>query len=126
MLGGRGDHAAAMSRRWEGEGIMPLRGHDAGRIRYRKDKMMTKQTPTFPAVTGVKDLSNGCAIAAAVHHYCPDILRLEDVCLKETMSVADSLYNLQLIQEFCKECLGSCCPLALEDLLYTPPVLKRF
>ncbi|MGH0154434.1 UNVERIFIED_CONTAM: hypothetical protein FKN15_027196 [Acipenser sinensis] len=86
--------------------------------------MMTKQTPTFPAVTGVKDLSNGCAIAAAVHHYCPDILRLEDVCLKETMSVADSLYNLQLIQEFCKECLGSCCPLALEDLLYTPPVLK--
>ncbi|MGH0155681.1 UNVERIFIED_CONTAM: hypothetical protein FKN15_029688 [Acipenser sinensis] len=94
-------------------------------IRYRKDKMMTKQTPTFPAVTGVKDLSNGCAIAAAVHHYCPDILRLEDVCLKETMSVADSLYNLQLIQEFCQECLGSCCPLALEDLLYTPPVLKR-
>ncbi|XP_058864291.1 calmodulin-regulated spectrin-associated protein 3-like isoform X2 [Acipenser ruthenus] len=93
-------------------------------IRYRKDKMMTKQTPTFPAVTGVKDLSNGCAIAAAVHHYCPDILHLEDVCLKETMSVADSLYNLQLIQEFCQECLGSCCPLALEDLLYTPPVLK--
>ncbi|XP_032658552.1 calmodulin-regulated spectrin-associated protein 3-like [Chelonoidis abingdonii] len=40
------------------------------------------------------------------------------------MSVADSLYNLQLIQEFCTKYLGGCCPLALEDLLYVPPVLR--
>nr|XP_015204446.1 PREDICTED: calmodulin-regulated spectrin-associated protein 3 [Lepisosteus oculatus] len=93
-------------------------------IRYRKDKMLHKQTPTFPLVAGTKDLSNGCAIAAVVHYYCPGLLRLEDVCLKDTMSVADSLYNLQLIQDFCQSALKSCCPLALEDLLYAPPALK--
>ncbi|XP_067353994.1 calmodulin-regulated spectrin-associated protein 3-like isoform X3 [Channa argus] len=92
-------------------------------IRYRKDKVQSKLTPTFPLVSAVKDLSNGCAIAAAVHYYCPSWLPLEDVCLKDTMSVADSLYNLQLIKEFCDGSLQSCCPLNVEDLLYAPPVL---
>lgn len=51
-------------------------------------------------------------------------VHLTDLCLKDPMSVADSLYNLQLIQDFCDGCLHSCCPLALEDLLYTPPPLQ--
>ncbi|KAL4648757.1 calmodulin-regulated spectrin-associated protein 3-like [Arapaima gigas] len=92
-------------------------------IRYRKDKMLPKQTPMFPLVTGVKDLSNGCAMAAIIHYYCPNVLRLEDVCLKDTMSVADSLYNLQLVHDFCENTLKIYCPLALEDLLYTPQTL---
>ncbi|KAK2817359.1 hypothetical protein Q5P01_025550 [Channa striata] len=92
-------------------------------IRYRKDKVQSKLTPTFPLVSAVKDLSNGCAIAAVLHYYCADWLPLEDVCLKDTMSVADSLYNLQLIKEFCDSSLQSCCPLTVEDLLYAPPVL---
>ncbi|KAM7419706.1 hypothetical protein PAMA_016679 [Pampus argenteus] len=93
------------------------------RIRYRKDKVQSKLTPTFPLVSAVKDLSNGCAIAAVLHYYCPSLLPLEDVCLKDTMSVADSLYNLQLIKEFCESSLQSCCPFPVEDLLYAPPVL---
>ncbi|XP_051559684.1 calmodulin-regulated spectrin-associated protein 3-like isoform X1 [Myxocyprinus asiaticus] len=93
-------------------------------IRYRKDKVQSQRTPVFVLVSGVKDLSNGCAIAAAVHFYCPQILPLEDVFLKDTMSVADSLYNLQLIREFCETHLKSCCPLQLEDLLYAPPTLQ--
>ncbi|CDQ91935.1 unnamed protein product, partial [Oncorhynchus mykiss] len=93
-------------------------------IRYRNDKTLSKQKPTFPVVTEVKNLSNGCAIAAIVHYYCPGLLRLEDVCMKESMAVADSLYNLQLIREFCDSCLKSCCPLVLEDLLYTPQELQ--
>ncbi|XP_041839785.1 calmodulin-regulated spectrin-associated protein 3-like isoform X2 [Melanotaenia boesemani] len=92
-------------------------------IRYRKDKVQSKLTPTFPLVSAVKDLSNGCAIAAVLHYYCPSLLPLEDVCLKDTMSVADSVYNLQLIKEFCESNLQSCCPLAVEDLLYAPPAL---
>ncbi|CAL8333847.1 unnamed protein product [Merluccius merluccius] len=92
-------------------------------IRYKKDKVLSKMTPTFPLVSGVKDLSNGCAVAAALHYYCPSMLPLEDVCLKDTMSVADSLYNLHLIKEFCESHLQSCCPLAVEDLLYAPPAL---
>ncbi|XP_042559486.1 calmodulin-regulated spectrin-associated protein 3 isoform X2 [Clupea harengus] len=93
-------------------------------IRYRKDKVQSKQTPTFPFVSELKDLSNGCAIATVLHFYCPTLLRLEDVCLKDTMSVADSLYNLQLIRNFCESWLKGCCPLVLEDLLYTPQTLK--
>ncbi|XP_056890710.1 calmodulin-regulated spectrin-associated protein 3-like isoform X2 [Takifugu flavidus] len=92
-------------------------------IRYRKDKVQSKLTPTFPLIHGVKDLSNGCAIASVLHYYCPVLLPLEDVCLKDTMSVADSVYNLQLIREFCESSLQSCCPLAVEDLLYAPPPL---
>ncbi|KAM9792136.1 calmodulin-regulated spectrin-associated protein 3-like [Neosynchiropus ocellatus] len=92
-------------------------------IRYRKDKVQSKLTPTFPLVSAVKDLSNGCAIAALLHFYCPGLLPLEDVCLKDTMSVADSVYNLQLIREFCESTLHDCCPLQLEDLLYAPALL---
>ncbi|XP_061686374.1 calmodulin-regulated spectrin-associated protein 3-like isoform X2 [Syngnathoides biaculeatus] len=92
-------------------------------IRYRKDKVQSKLTPTFPLVSAVKDLSNGCAIAAVLHFYCPGLIPLEDVCLKDTMSLADSLYNLQLIKEFCESSLQGCCLLPLEDLLYAPPLL---
>ncbi|KAF7689191.1 hypothetical protein HF521_012544 [Silurus meridionalis] len=93
-------------------------------IRYRKDKVRSKQTPTFSVVSGVKDLSNGCAIAATIHFYCPQIVPLENICLKDTMSVADSLYNLQLIKEFCNDNLQGCCPPVLEDLLYAPLTLR--
>lgn len=93
-------------------------------IRYRKDKVLSKQTPCFPSVSQLKDLANGCAVAALIHHYCPEVLRLQDICLKETMSVADSLYNLQLVVDFTQEYLGNCCHLGLEDMLYTPPLLK--
>ncbi|KAA0721660.1 Calmodulin-regulated spectrin-associated protein 3 [Triplophysa tibetana] len=77
----------------------------------------------FRVLSGVRDLANGCAIAAALHFYCPQILLLEDVCLKETMCVADSLYNLQLIREFCVSHLKTHCSLQLEDFLYAPPTL---
>ncbi|XP_029364503.1 calmodulin-regulated spectrin-associated protein 3 isoform X2 [Echeneis naucrates] len=93
-------------------------------LRYRKDKTQSKQNPIFPVVNEVKHLSSGCAIAAVIHYYCPGLLRLEDVCMKDSMSVADSLYNLQVIREFCDSCLKSCCYLALEDMLYTPQELQ--
>ncbi|XP_013926987.1 PREDICTED: calmodulin-regulated spectrin-associated protein 2 [Thamnophis sirtalis] len=40
------------------------------------------------------------------------------------MSLADSLYNLQLIQEFCQEYLNQCCHFALEDMLYAASSVK--
>ncbi|KAG7222553.1 hypothetical protein INR49_016190, partial [Caranx melampygus] len=53
----------------------------------------------------------------------PTCTDMQPVQESDTMSVADSLYNLQLIKEFCESSLHSCCPLAVEDLLYAPPVL---
>ncbi|KAI1884284.1 hypothetical protein AGOR_G00224850 [Albula goreensis] len=92
--------------------------------RYKKDKLHPKQTTVLPLVTGVKDLSDGVVLAAVIHFYCPSLLSLEDVCVKDSMSVADSTYNLQLMREFCDSCLKNCCPLVLEDLLYSPPILR--
>lgn len=47
-----------------------------------------------------------------------------DICLKEVTSIADSLYNIQLLKEFANEYLNKCFYLTLEDMLYAPPVLK--
>ncbi|XP_075433393.1 calmodulin-regulated spectrin-associated protein 3 isoform X4 [Ascaphus truei] len=99
-------------------------GQNQAEIRYRKDKALSRQTPCFPTVSSMRDLSNGSALAATIHYYCPAELRLQDVCLKDTMSVADSLYNLQLVREFCALHLPPSCPLTLEDLLYVPQALR--
>ncbi|XP_051989572.1 calmodulin-regulated spectrin-associated protein 2-like isoform X2 [Xyrauchen texanus] len=72
----------------------------------------------------LKDNTDGCALAALFHFYCPDAVPLEDICIKETMSLADSLYNLQLIQEFCRENFNNCCHFTLEDMLYASSTIK--
>uniref|UniRef100_A0A671LVH9 Calmodulin-regulated spectrin-associated protein 2-like n=1 Tax=Sinocyclocheilus anshuiensis TaxID=1608454 RepID=A0A671LVH9_9TELE len=72
----------------------------------------------------LNDNTDGCALAALLHFYCPDAVPLEDICVKETMSLADSLYNLQLIQEFCRENLNNCCHFTLEDMLYASSTIK--
>ncbi|KAM9705994.1 calmodulin-regulated spectrin-associated protein 2 isoform 2-T2 [Dama dama] len=93
--------------------------------RYRKEQTLLRQLPCIPLVENLlKDGSDGCALAALIHFYCPGVVRLEDICLKETMSLADSLYNLQLIQEFCQEYLNQCCHFTLEDMLYAASSIK--
>ncbi|XP_004277341.1 calmodulin-regulated spectrin-associated protein 3 isoform X5 [Orcinus orca] len=102
------------------DGVAPAQAS----IRYRKDRAVARRAPCFPTVTSLQDLASGAALAATIHCYCPQLLRLEEVCLKDPMSVADSLYNLQLVQDFCASHLPRGCPLSLEDLLYVPPPLK--
>ncbi|XP_032955356.1 calmodulin-regulated spectrin-associated protein 2 isoform X3 [Rhinolophus ferrumequinum] len=95
------------------------------KARYRKEQTLLKQLPCIPVVENLlKDGTDGCALAALIHFYCPGVVRLEDICLKETMSLADSLYNLQLIQEFCQEYLNQCCHFTLEDMLYAASSIK--
>lgn len=55
---------------------------------------------------------------------CWDFLPRPDICLKEVTSIADSLYNIQLLREFSNEYLNKCFYLTLEDMLYAPLVLK--
>uniref|UniRef100_A0A9J7XIH2 Calmodulin regulated spectrin-associated protein family, member 2a n=1 Tax=Cyprinus carpio carpio TaxID=630221 RepID=A0A9J7XIH2_CYPCA len=94
--------------------------------RYRKEQVLPKMVPWIPPVDNLlKDSTDGCALAALLHFYCPAIVPLEDICLKETMSLADSLYNLQLIQDFCKEHLNHCCHFNLEDMLYAHSSIKN-
>ncbi|XP_030061098.1 calmodulin-regulated spectrin-associated protein 2 isoform X2 [Microcaecilia unicolor] len=95
------------------------------KARYRKEQTLLRQLPCIPLVENLlKDGTDGCALAALIHFYCPDIVKMEDICLKENMSLADSLYNLQLIQEFSQEYLNSCCHFTLEDMLYASSSIK--
>ncbi|XP_068096188.1 calmodulin-regulated spectrin-associated protein 2 isoform X2 [Hyperolius riggenbachi] len=95
------------------------------KARYRKEQNLYKQLPCIPLMENLlKDGTDGCAISALIHFYCPDVIRLEDICFKESMSLADSLYNLQLIQEFCQEYLNGCCHFSLEDMLYASSSIK--
>lgn len=38
---------------------------------------MARCAPCFPNVTGLQDLASGAALAATIHCYCPQLLRLE-------------------------------------------------
>ncbi|XP_057181579.1 calmodulin-regulated spectrin-associated protein 2a isoform X2 [Triplophysa rosa] len=94
--------------------------------RYRKEQVLPKSVPWIPPVDNLlKDSTDGCALAALLHFYCPAIVSLEDICLKETMSLVDSLYNLKLIQDFCRENFNQCCHFSLEDMLYAHSSIKN-
>nr|XP_046248237.1 calmodulin-regulated spectrin-associated protein 2a isoform X2 [Scatophagus argus] len=94
--------------------------------RYRKEQASTQLVPWIPPVDNLlKDSTDGSALAALLHFYCPQLLQLSDVCLKENMTLADRLYNLQLIQDFCKDNLNSCCHFSLEDMLYASSTIKN-
>ncbi|KAM8849535.1 calmodulin-regulated spectrin-associated protein 2 isoform 2-T2 [Spinachia spinachia] len=95
------------------------------KARYRKDHAQQRSAPSLPLVENLlKDNTDGCALTTLLHFYCPQAIRLEDICLKETMSLADSLYNLQLVQEFCRDNLNHCCHFSLEDMLYAHASIK--
>uniref|UniRef100_A0A8C8HKL6 Calmodulin regulated spectrin-associated protein family, member 2b n=1 Tax=Oncorhynchus tshawytscha TaxID=74940 RepID=A0A8C8HKL6_ONCTS len=98
----------------------------AQRARYWREYAQQRAAPSLPLVDNLlKDNTDGCALAALLHFYCTTSIRLEDICLKETMSLADSLYNLQLVQEFCRDNLNHCCHFSLEDMLYAHSSIKN-
>lgn len=48
------------------------------KARYRKEQALLKQLPCIPLVENLlKDGADGCALAALIHFYCPDAVRLE-------------------------------------------------
>ncbi|XP_072287980.1 calmodulin-regulated spectrin-associated protein 1 isoform X2 [Pyxicephalus adspersus] len=95
------------------------------KVRYRRDHPSNRHLPYFPLLEDLmKDISDGAALLAVIHFYCPEQMKLDDICLKEVPSIADNLYNIQLLKEFSSEYLNKCFYLTLEDMLYSPPVLK--
>ncbi|XP_053230780.1 calmodulin-regulated spectrin-associated protein 1 isoform X2 [Podarcis raffonei] len=94
-------------------------------VRYRRDHLSNRQLPFFPLLEDLmKDCSDGAALLAVIHYYCPEHMKLDEICLKEVTSIADSIYNIQLLREFSNEYLSKCFYLTLEDMLYAPLVLK--
>ncbi|KAJ6654621.1 hypothetical protein lerEdw1_006774 [Lerista edwardsae] len=98
-------------------------GHQ--KVRYRRDHLSSRQMPFFPLLEDLmKDCSDGAALLAVIHYYCPEQVKLDEICLKEVTSIADSVYNIHLLREFSNEYLNKCFYLTLEDMLYAPLVLK--
>ncbi|KAF7486989.1 calmodulin-regulated spectrin-associated protein 1 [Marmota monax] len=95
------------------------------KVRYRREHLSARQLPCFPLLEDLmRDGSDGAALLAVVHYYCPEQMKLDDICLKEVPSLADSLYNIRLLREFSNQHLSKCFYLTLEDMLYAPLVLK--
>ncbi|KAK2509538.1 hypothetical protein MC885_001085 [Smutsia gigantea] len=95
------------------------------KVRYRREHPSTRQPPHFPLLEDLmRDGRDGAALLAVVHYYCPEQMKLDDICLKEVTSMADSLYNIRLLRDFSSEHLNRCFYLTLEDVLYAPAVLK--
>ncbi|XP_026199068.1 calmodulin-regulated spectrin-associated protein 1-B isoform X1 [Anabas testudineus] len=104
----------------------PLESPSHQKVRYRREHASGRQLPFFPPLENLmRDVCDGAALLAVVHYYCPDLMKLEDICLKEVPSIADSLYNIQLLREFANEYLNKSFYLTTEDMLYSPLVLKH-
>ncbi|KAK3087075.1 hypothetical protein FSP39_001312 [Pinctada imbricata] len=74
----------------------------------------------------LQDVGDGCSLAALVSFYCPNSLKLHDICLKDNVGIADSLYNLRLVRSFCEKYVGvKCFHLVYEDFLYTHSNLRQ-
>ncbi|XP_067472404.1 calmodulin-regulated spectrin-associated protein 1-B isoform X2 [Thunnus thynnus] len=104
----------------------PLESPSHQKVRYRREHASGRQLPFFPLLEDLmRDVCDGAALLTVVHYYCPDLMKLEDICLKEVPSIADSLYNIQLLREFANEYLNKSFYLTTEDMLYSPLVLKH-
>ena len=58
--------------------------------------------------------------------YCPDGLPCSSIALGDPPTMADSLYNIQLLQRFCKDCLPfNFCHLTIEDLVYLHDSIRQ-
>ena len=69
-------------------------------------------------------MSNGVGFASLLALYCPDEFPWSDIAgvsagANVAPSMSDSLYNLQLVQRFCRDALPfNFCHLSLEDVVY--------
>ncbi|XP_035706191.1 patronin isoform X5 [Folsomia candida] len=83
----------------------------------------------LPLFQDLSDLADGVGLCSLFAFYCQTELRLSEIAIPlpgETLSVPDSLWNLQLVQRVCKDSLPyNACHFALEDILYLHESMKQ-
>ncbi|XP_051906505.1 calmodulin-regulated spectrin-associated protein 1-B-like isoform X2 [Hippocampus zosterae] len=95
-------------------------------VRYRRDHLSGRTFQLFSLVDDLcADVCDGAALLTLIHFYCPEVIQLENICLKDVASVADSVYNIHLLKEFSNEYLNKCFYLTPEDMLYCSPMLRN-
>ncbi|KAI8776658.1 calmodulin-regulated spectrin-associated protein 1, partial [Biomphalaria glabrata] len=73
----------------------------------------------------MRDIGDGCSVAAVIAYYRPHLVNIQELCLKDNIGIADSLFNLRQIGEFCRNHLPwKAFHLTYEDLLYTHESMK--
>lgn len=84
--------------------------------------------PVVPSLDELNDMCDGCSLYALLAFYCPNYVDWREICLKQDISIADSIYNLQRVQYISAEHFPSdICFLSLEDFLYLPePIALNF
>ena len=86
----------------------------------------------FSRLRDLSDVSDGFALCALIALYCPEKLNWSEIAgiagdnsesstdnNSNNQSMADSLYNIQLVQRFCRDALPfNFCHLSIEDVVY--------
>ncbi|CAM1328725.1 Uncharacterised protein PB.8716, partial [Pycnogonum litorale] len=81
---------------------------------------------SIPSIQDLSDLNDGCCLALLLSFYCPDYFSWQDICLNDSLSLADSLYNLQLVLKFCEHTFPyDFYFLSLEDVLYMHSSIRQ-
>jgi hypothetical protein len=81
--------------------------------------------PKFPKVSDLSDLTDGVAITSVISLYCPDDVQWGSIAFGDPPSMADSLYNIQLLQRFCKDLHFNVCHLSIEDVVYMHESIRQ-
>ncbi|XP_064653116.1 calmodulin-regulated spectrin-associated protein 1-B-like isoform X3 [Lineus longissimus] len=100
--------------------------HKAKTDAAKKSTSEASGLPSIPLMDDLlKDIGDGSAMATLISFYCPNCLKLDDICLKPYLAIADSLYNIQLVKKFCDSNLPR--PVfhfSYNDMMYTSEILK--
>lgn len=97
---------------------------DQPKVQY-KDHLSGRSQQHHFLLDSLSDfVRNGSALLAVVHFYCPKLITLEDICLKEAQSTAESVFNTETLRDFSDEFLNRCFHLSPADMLHSPPALK--
>jgi len=85
-----------------------------------------QEVPKFPKINDLSDLTDGVALTSIMSLYCPDDLPWSNLALGDPPSMADSLYNIQLLHRFCKDILPfNVCHLTIEDVVYLHESIRQ-
>jgi len=92
---------------------------EALKLKIENEAEESEAQAKFPKVNDLSDLTDGVAITSVMALYCPEDLPWSSIALGDPPSMADSLYNIQLLQRFCKDSLPfNVCHLSIEDIVY--------
>ncbi|XP_060076436.1 calmodulin-regulated spectrin-associated protein 1-like [Ylistrum balloti] len=115
-----------LDKKAKGQADQIIQGESQQRVRI-VSKSTPRESVTVPVMEDfLSDVGDGCSLATLISFYCPTALKFDDICLKSSIGIADSLYNLQLVKTFCDTYIpGRCFLLTYEDFLYTSDRLKQ-